>query len=284
MKKEGNKMNNKKKVCVITGGGSGMGLATAKVMGKDHYIIISGRTVNKLEGAINELKELGIEAEAFACDVSDRASVIELAKHAAAKGNIETVIHAAGLSPTMGSAETLMRVNALGTIYMNEVFYSYMNDGACMIDVASMSGYFIPGFLIPRRAFTYSRLDRDKFMKKVMRRIRLFPKSMRSQVAYGISKAFVIWYAKTDAAKYGVKNMRVLSVSPGSFETPMGEAEKDNLQEYIEKSAMKRLGDVDEIAHLLSFLADKRVGYLTGVDILCDGGCVASGVGPLTKA
>lgn len=277
-------MNNKKKVCVITGGGSGMGLATAKVMGKDHFIIISGRTVNKLEGAINELKELGIEAEAFACDVSDRASVMELAKHAAAKGSIETVIHAAGLSPTMGSAETLMRVNALGTIYMNEVFYSYMSDGACMIDVASMSGYFIPGFLIPHRAFTYSRLDHDKFMKKVMRRIRLFPKGMRSQVAYGISKAFVIWYAKTDAAKYGVKNMRVLSVSPGSFETPMGEAEKENLQEYIEKSAMKRLGDVDEIAHLLSFLADKRVGYLTGVDILCDGGCVASGVGPLTKA
>ena len=65
-----------KKVCVITGGGSGMGLATAKVMGKDHIIIISGRTVKKLEGAIDELRALNIEAKAYPCDVSDRRGIL----------------------------------------------------------------------------------------------------------------------------------------------------------------------------------------------------------------
>ncbi len=272
-----------KKVCVITGGGSGMGLATAKVMGKDYYVIISGRTVEKLENAIKELKALGIEAQGVACDVSNRESVFHLAKRAKEIGEIEVVIHAAGMSPTMGDGRKLMEVNALGTIHINEVFFNYMSEGGCIIDVASMSGYFVPNFLIPKRAFELSRLDHQRFMDRMMRRVNFFPKKLRSQVAYGISKAFVIWYAKTDAAKFGVKNIRVLSVSPGSFETPMGHAEKDSLDEYIEASAMKRLGQVEEIAHLFAFLTDKKVGYLTGTDILVDGGCVASGIGSFSK-
>ncbi len=270
-----------KKVCVITGGGSGMGLATAKVMGKEYYIIISGRTVGKLEGAIEELKGLGIEAEAFPCDVSERISVERLARRAKELGSIEAVIHAAGMSPNMGSPEVLMQVNAIGTININEVFYNYMEEGSCLIDVASMSGYLVPKFIMPKRGYKLSRIDKESFMNKMMKRVRLFPKKVQSSVAYGISKNFVSWYAKTDAAKFGQKGIRVLSVSPGSFETPMGEVEKDSLDEYIQNCAIKRLGKVEEIAHLFAFCADKRMGYLTGVDILCDGGCVASGINPL---
>ena len=71
-----------KKICVITGGGSGMGLAAAKYMPKDKVIIVSGRTVKKLEKAVSELKELGYEAYAHACDTSDRQSVRKLAEYA----------------------------------------------------------------------------------------------------------------------------------------------------------------------------------------------------------
>ena len=88
-----------KSVCVITGGGSGMGLAAAKFMPKEKVIIISGRTVAKLENAVNELKMLGYEAYAFACDTSDRESVRKLAEYAASLGEIKNVINAAGISP-----------------------------------------------------------------------------------------------------------------------------------------------------------------------------------------
>ncbi|MBS7528326.1 SDR family oxidoreductase [Fusibacter paucivorans] len=270
-----------KNVCVITGGGSGMGLATAKVMGESHYIIISGRTVSKLEHAIDELKLMGIEAEAFPCDVSKREDVVALAHRAMAIGDVEVVIHAAGMSPTMADAQKIMAVNALGTIHVNEIFYDVMSEGGCLIDVSSMSAYFMPKAILPMKAFKLSRVDKKLFMAKMMKRVNLFPKKMRSQIAYGMSKAFVVWYAKTDAGKFGERHLRVLSISPGSFETPMGDAEKDNLQEYIESSALKRLGDVEEIAFLMAACADKRAGYLTGVDILCDGGCVASGVGSI---
>ncbi|WP_252187567.1 SDR family NAD(P)-dependent oxidoreductase [Anaeromonas gelatinilytica] len=77
-----------KNVCVITGGDSGMGLATAKILGKDNYIIIVDRTVKKLENAIAELNSDGIEAEVFACDISDRASVNKLVAHAKELGVI----------------------------------------------------------------------------------------------------------------------------------------------------------------------------------------------------
>ena len=102
-----------KDVCVITGGGSGMGLAAAKFMPKDKIIIVSGRTVSKLEKAIEQLKELGYEAYAYACDTSNRNSVKELAQYAAETGNVRNVINAAGMSPNMADPEKLLRVNAI---------------------------------------------------------------------------------------------------------------------------------------------------------------------------
>ena len=64
----------------------------------------------------------------------------------------------------------------------------------------------------------------------------------------------------------------------------MGELEKEEADQYTKYSAIKRFGHVDEIAGLFAFCAGKEAGYLTGVDILCDGGLVASGVNPLKKA
>lgn len=265
-----------KKVSVITGGGSGMGLATAKVLGKENYIIIVGRTVKKLESALEELRTEGIDAEAFACDISKRTSVDKLAAYAKTKGYIASVIHAAGMSPHMGSAKTIMEANALGSININEAFFEVMEEGSCLIDVSSMSGYMIPNIVMPTRKYKYSHTNKELFMKMMMGRVNLFPPKLRASVSYGISKNFVIWYSKTCAVKFGEKGIRVLSVSPGSFETPMGELEKDRVSEYTDQSAIKRLGRVEEIADLFAFCVSSKASYLTGVDILCDGGCVAS--------
>jgi len=264
-----------KKVCVITGGGSGIGLAAAKLIGKDHSIIIAGRTVKKLENAIAELRAQGIESEAMACDIADRSSVEKLAARAKEIGSVASVIHAAGLSPHMGDARTIMEANALGTIHIDEVFYEAMESGACVINISSMSAYFLPEKILPKKAFRLSHTDKAAFMKKMMRRVNLFPKKVRSGVAYGISKNFVIWYSKASAVKFGEKGIRILSVSPGSFETPMGALEEEGVRKFLETSAIKRLGKVEEIAALLAFCASDKPGYLTGTDILCDGGCVA---------
>lgn len=263
------------KVCVITGGGSGMGLGTAQIMGKDHHIIIAGRTVKKLDSAIETLHKEGITAEAVACDVSDRSSVDRLAAHAQEVGIVSSVIHAAGLSPNMGDAKTIMEINALGTINIHEAFYNVIETGSSLINISSMSAYLVPKIIIPKKVFTYSQIDKNKFLKKVMSYVNLFPKKTRSGVSYAISKNFVIWYSKAEAVKFGKKGIRVLSISPGSFDTDMGQLEKDGVSKLMEKSAFSRLGKVEEIASLIAFCAGDKPGYLTGIDILCDGGCVA---------
>lgn len=272
-----------KKVCVITGGGSGMGFETARQMGKDYYIIICGRNGKKLEGAVHELKAEGIEAEAFPCDVSDYQSVEKLAAYAKEKGKVAAVIHAAGMSPHMGDAKSIMEANALGTIYINNAFFKVMGEGSCIIDVSSMSAYLTPKLVMPVGLYKYSIINPELFIKKIMKRIGFFPKSVQAGVAYGISKNFVIWFAKQDAARFGKKGARVISVSPGNFETPMGELEKEEADAYTKHCAIKRFGRVSEIASLFAYCASESAGYLTGVDILCDGGLVASGVNPLGK-
>ena len=273
-----------KKVCVITGGGSGMGLATARMMAeKGYYIILCGRTVSKLDNAVKEIQALGGEAEAFPCDVSDRESCFALARHAEECGSVMAMLHIAGLSPHMGDPEKIMAGNALGTVNINDAFYEVMAPGGCLIDTSSMSAYLTPELIMPKGAYPLARTDRDKFMKKMMARVNLLPKNTRTGVAYSISKHFVIWFAKTDAARFGAKNVRVLSVTPGNFETPMGALEKDEAGTYLKFNAIKRNGKPEEIAALYCMLTDERLGYLTGADILCDGGCVASGAGAFSR-
>lgn len=227
-----------KPVCVITGGGSGMGRATAKLVCEAGYhVILVGRTAAKLESAVAELTEAGHEAEAFACDLSDRASCEKLARHAVERGQVKALLHIAGMSPHMGSPEAILRANALGTVNINDAFYPVMAPGGCVIDTSSMSAYLAPGFIMPKHSYPLARTDREKFLKKMMARINLMPKSARTGVAYSISKHFVIWFAKTDTARFGAKGVRCLSVTPGNFDTPMGQLESAEAQTFTAHSA-----------------------------------------------
>ncbi len=265
-----------KRICVITGGGSGMGLATAELMGKTHYVIICGRTVAKLEGAIEDLKAKGVDCEAFPCDVSDRSSVRALAEHAASLGTVDAVIHAAGVSPHMGSAKLIMEINAIGTIYVNEEFAKVMPKNSCIVDVSSMAGHMMPTLtvlqLIYKAGVTYTEL----FVQMWTKILSIMPKVTQPGAAYSISKNFDIWYAKYSALELGDKGIRVISVSPGDFETPMGNLEKEDAENFIPNAAIKRFGDPMEIATLLADVVKPECGYLTGTDILCDGGVIAS--------
>lgn len=116
-----------------------------------------------------------------------------------------------------------------------------------------------------------------------MKRVNLFPKKTREGVAYSISKHFTIWFAKQDAARYAKKNARVLSITPGNFETPLGNLEKEEASTYLKFAAIKRNGRPEEIAPLYAALIDERMSYLTGVDILCDGGCIAGGASAFAR-
>ena len=150
-----------KNVCVITGGGSGMGLEAAKFMPKEKIIVLSGRTEKKLEKAVQELTELGCTAYLKTCDTSSRESVRELAEFAASLGEVKNVINSAGLSPAMSDPETILRVNALGTVYINQEFSKVMKAGSVILDVASNSAYVLPKFLINEKTYALAETDEN---------------------------------------------------------------------------------------------------------------------------
>ena len=262
-------------VCVISGGGSGMGLAAAKFMPKEKIIVLSGRTLSKLEKAVQELKDLGYEAYAKTCDTQNRVQVKELAEFSASLGEIKNVINAAGLSPAMASAETIMRVNALGTVYVNEEFSKLMNPGSVIVDVSSNSAYILPDFLANKKTFALADVDEDLFLTKVLKLSKMIKDPYKSSgLAYGLSKKFVIWYAAKCAFEYGKKGIRVVSLSPGLIATDMGNLEAKEGGNLLHTTAEKRMGKVEELGFALASVADERNGYLAGVDVLCDGGSV----------
>ena len=264
----------KKNVCVITGGGSGMGLAAAKCMPTEKIIVVTGRTMSKLEKAVKELEDLGYEAYAKTCDTSKREQVRELAQFAASFGEIKNVINSAGLSPAMAKPEQLIRVNALGTVYINEEFSKLMKAGSVIVDISSNSAYILPGFLANKKTFALADKDEDLFVKKILS----FPNKLKgykaSGLAYGLSKKFVIWYAAKCAYEYGPKGIRVCSLSPGLIATDMGNLESEEGGNLLNTTAERRMGKPEELGFAIATVADERNGYLAGVDVLVDGGSV----------
>ncbi len=261
------------KVCVITGGGSGMGLEAAKILGQGRIVVLSGRTVSKLENAVNQLKELGIEAYAYACDTSSRDSVKKLAEYAASLGTVTNVINSAGLSPAMSDPETIVKVNALGTVYVNQEFAKVMDKGSVIVDVASNSAYILPSFLISTKMYALAETDEAAFVAKIVKKSHMAKGDyQRSGFAYSLSKNFVTWYAAKSAFDLGPKGIRVVSLSPGLIATDMGNLEAKDGGMLIPFSAESRMGKPEELGYALATVADERNGYLAGVDILCDGG------------
>ena len=261
------------KVCVITGGGSGMGLEAAKFMPKDKIIVLSGRTEAKLKKAVAELSALGFEAYAKTCDTSKRESVKALVSYAVSLGEVKTVINSAGLSHAMADPETIVRVNALGTVYMNEEFSKVMKKGSVIVDVASNSAYVLPKFLINKKVYALADQDEEKFVAKIIKKAKLAKGDyQRSGFAYALSKNFVVWYAKKCAFDYGPKGIRVVSLSPGLIATDMGNLEAKDGGMLIGFSTEERMGKPEELGYALATVADERNGYLAGVDVLCDGG------------
>ncbi|MEZ0351108.1 SDR family oxidoreductase [Mycobacterium sp. pR1184] len=266
-----------RQICVITGGAGGIGLAAAKIAGRDRTVVIGDFSQNRLDAAAQQLAALDVHCETVSCDVTDRSSVAQLVDTATALGTVTSVIHTAGVSPSMGAAEHILRVNALGTVVVNEAFYPLAAEGFAIVNVASMAAHVFPRFLIPKRRFKDALRDDALFMKKMMSACNVAPARIRPGFAYSISKNFVMWYCSSQAARFGSRGARIVSVSPGSIDTEMGRLEEQTgAGAMLNYAALNRFGRPEEVAELLVFCATEKASYLTGVDIACDGGVLAA--------
>ncbi|GKU34903.1 hypothetical protein NJB14191_22490 [Mycobacterium montefiorense] len=199
-----------------------MGLATAKIVGSGHAIVLCDVRQDRLDSAAGTLKDLGVTATAVNCDVTDRRAVTDLLETAKTVGTIASVIHTAGVSPSMGAADYVMRTNAIGTVNINEVFYASAGEGSVIVNVASMAAHMLPTEMIPAEQFPLALTDGDAFMDTMMTACEIAPEDARSGIAYALSKSFVKWYSQAQAERFNARGLRIVSVSPGSIDTEMG--------------------------------------------------------------
>lgn len=264
-------------VSVITGGAGGMGLATAKIVGRDHTVVLCDVRQDRLESAAAALADLGMEPKVVNCDVTDRQAVAGLFETASSFGKIASVIHTAGVSPSMGEADYVMRTNAIGTVNVNESFFASAGEGSAIVNVASMAAHMLPDEMIPTAQFPLALKDEAAFMDQMASVCNVVPEEARSGIAYAVSKSFVRWYSTSQAERFNGRSLRIVSVSPGSIDTEMGRLEEQaGAGAMVADAAVPRWGEPHEMAELLAFCASDRAGYLTGTDILNDGGVIAS--------
>jgi len=265
------------RVSVITGGAGGMGLATANIVGRDHTVVLCDVRQERLDAATDALTGLEVSSVAVNCDVTDRAAVGQLFDTANSLGTLSSVIHTAGVSPSMGDADYVMRTNAMGTVNVNEVFYESAGEGAAIVNVASMAAHMLPDELIPAAQFPTAMTDEPAFMAAMLAACDIAGKEARSGIAYAISKSFVRWYSSAQCERFNGKGLRIVSVSPGSIDTEMGRLEEQaGAGAMVADAAVPRWGKAEEMGALLAFCASAAAGYLTGTDVLNDGGVIAS--------
>lgn len=239
------------KVAVVTGGNSGIGLASAQRLQKEGArVAISGRSQKTLEEAS---KILGKDALVVQADVSKLPEIDKLYSAVAAKfGKIDILFVNAGIATfapfaqfTEAAYDQLFDVNAKGAFFTVQKALPHLNDGASIILNTSVAGQI----------------------------------GTALGAAYGATKAAMRSFVRSMAAALIERNIRVNAVAPGPIATPifdrvgLGKQQADELAEGFKSMVpMKRFGTPEEVAATVAFLASSDSSYITGVEINVDGG------------
>lgn len=272
-------MDNVKKIQIVLGGTSGMGLATAIALGKQGPVLVGGRNLERLENAVKAMKDAGVEGYGKQCDISDKSSLDDFVRYAVSIAPIGNVVNAAGVDS--GSSDLIWKINVQGTINVVEAFFPYI-DGSCMVNYSSITGYYYQPSA--EEIAIWNEPNAEDFLEKSFECTtskELDPRMafMGPQfLAYIASKRFVQYYTAANALRFGQKNSQIFSVAPGSFDTPMLRQSSDEAIKGIERgTAFGRLGKPEEMADFIIKLLEPGHEYLTGVDLILDGGKHAMG-------
>jgi NAD(P)-dependent dehydrogenase (short-subunit alcohol dehydrogenase family) len=255
-------------VAIVTGAAGGMGMAIARAFADEGRALI---LCDLHAGPLAELAASFAGKASVAVVAGDVTALDYPAKIIAALGTrrIGALAHAAGVSPSMADGKRVFEINFSATTRLVETLLPHMATGSAAVLIASNSGQ-----IIARPLF-------DRALKKVLRgkKSLLLTLMLRnSRSAYPMSKRAVQLYAQDMAPQFGRIGARIVSLSPGIINTGMGRLEQKAGPEMDKMTAvtpLARMGEPFEIASVVAFLASPAASYITGTDILVDGGTIA---------
>ena len=239
------------KIALVTGGNSGIGLATAqRFVAEGAYVFITGRRQAELDAAVQTLgnQAFGIQGDVSSLADLDRAIAIIKEQ----KGRLDVLFANAGVAEftpldavTEAQYDRQFDINVKGTFFTVQKALPLLPDGAVIVLMASIVG----------------------------------SKGSESSSVYSATKAAIRSLARTLTADLKGRHIRVNAVSPGPIETPgfdevaslTGQAEQFKTQ-MVSTVPLGRIGEADEIAKAVVFLASDDSSYVTGIELFVDGG------------
>lgn len=263
-----------REVLTVIGVG-GMGQAIARRLGPARTVLLADNNDATLGSVARSLAADGYAVESQQVDVASRDSVHALAELAASLGTVTQLAHTAGLSPVQASADAILAVDLLGVALVLQEFGDVIAPGGAGVVIASMAGHLVPAFTAEQeKALAHGppeELLRLDFVSKVT----------DSHFAYPIAKQANHIRVRAASTYWGSRGARINSISPGIISTPMGQQELDSqvgdgMRAMIAMSGTGRIGTPDDIAAATAFLLGPDATFITGTDLLVDGGVTAA--------
>lgn len=257
-----------KNIHIITGGSSGIGFECAKKF-TDGIVLITSRGEESLVKAAEELKEIGLDVAYKTSDLTDVDSLKELFEYAQELGNIKTILNSAGVSGIGGNTKLTFTIDLLGVAHLIDVAKEYLEESGVLILIASMMGYTVPD------SDNYNDLLQNPLQAGALDKL-INLVDDNSDLAYNYAKKGVQLQVKKNAMEYGKRGLRIVSVSPGIIMSPMTKAAADEHADQMtymkEVTPAGRNGEPEDIAKAVRFLASENAEFITGTDLLVDGG------------
>lgn len=263
-------------VVVLTGAGQ-IGMAIARRMSYGKKMIVADKQKKNAKLIAKTLIEAGFDAEATIVDISSRTSIQALLAKAQKYGEISTLINAAGVSPSQASIETILKIDLYGTAVLLEEVGKVIKPNGVGVTISSQSGYRMPA-LTTEEDYFLATTPTEELLSLTF----LQPKNLENSLhAYQMAKRGNVKRVMSEAVKWGENGARINSISPGIIVTPLALDEfngerGDFYKNMFAKSPAGRPGTADEVANVAELLMSQQGAFITGSDILIDGGATAS--------
>lgn len=264
-------------VVVVIGVG-GMGETIARRQGPGKKLILADFNEQGLKTTAETLRGEGYSVQTHVVDVSSKDSVDALAAAAAAAGSVVQLAHTAGLSPTQAPAQAILHVDLLGVALVLDAFAAVMAPGGSGVVIASMAGSFTVGKFPAEMESALALTPTEQLLSLPFW---ADPSFADAGAAYSVAKRGNQLRVQAASLAWGAQGARINSISPGVISTPMGQQELDgesgkNMRAMVAASGTGRYGTAEDIAKAAAFLLGPDSTFITGTDLLVDGGTVAA--------